>query len=45
MRLARVRGVPLAGETLGFAEIVRGHPACSQVATLDRALPILTRQP
>ena len=40
-----MRGVPLAGEALGFAEIVRGHPACNVVATPDGTLPLLTRRP
>ena len=40
-----VRGVPLAGEALGFAAIVRGHPACNYVATLDRELSLLTGRP
>ena len=43
--LARGRGVPLAGQALRFAEIVRGHLACSQVAIIDRPLPRLTSQP
>ena len=42
MRLTRVRGVPLAGEALGFGDLVGGHPACSWVATPDYALPLLT---
>ena len=42
LRLTRVRGVPLAGEALGFAEIVRGHPACNLVATSDSVASRLT---
>ena len=29
LRLTRVRGGPLAGEALGFGDLVGGHPACS----------------
>ena len=43
-RLTRVRGVPLAGEALGFAAIFRGHPACSCVAIPDGDLSLLTGQ-
>ena len=44
MCLARVRGVPLAGEVLRFGELLRRHPACNFVATLDRPLSHLTGQ-
>ena len=31
----RVRGVPLAGEALGFGDLVGGHPALSALAPPD----------
>ena len=42
LRLTRMRGIPLAGEALRFAEIGRSQLACSEVATLDRRHSILT---
>jgi len=41
----RVRGVPLAGEALGFGNLGGRHQACNYVATLDRVLSLLTGQP
>ena len=42
MRLTRVRGVPLAGEALGFGKLGGGHQACNLVANLDSVLPVPT---
>ena len=42
LRLTRVRGVPLAGEALGFAAIVRGQPTLKAAALLDRTFPLVT---
>ena len=44
LRLTRVRGVPFAGEALGFGALVGGQLARSYVATLDRRLSRLTGQ-
>ena len=35
LRLTRVRGVPLAGEALGFGDLGGGHATCKGVAFLD----------
>jgi len=35
VRLTLVRGVPLAGEALGFGELVGGHPAFNSVEIPD----------
>ena len=32
MRLTRVRGVPLAGEALGFGELGGGHALCNCIS-------------
>ena len=40
--LTRVRGLPLAGEALGFAEIVRSHPVCNYVAIGNSVLSPFT---
>ena len=42
MRLTWMRGVPLAGEALGFGELVWGHMACNFVAIGNRVLALLT---
>ena len=45
MGLARVGGVPFAGEALGFAEIFRGELVCNFVARLDFHVVPFTRWP
>jgi len=42
MRLTRVRGVPLAGEALGFSNLGGVHLAGSSLATVDGVLPVPT---
>ena len=42
LRLTRVRGVPLASETLCFSKLGGVHQACSSVAILDGVLSRLT---
>jgi hypothetical protein len=42
MCLARVRGVPLAGEALRLGDLFGGHPGSSAVASRDCRLSILT---
>ena len=38
MRRTRVRGVPVAGEALGFGDLGGVHRACNCVATVDSVL-------
>ena len=42
LRVTRVRGVPLAGETLRFGKLGGVHQACSSVAILDDVVSRLT---
>ena len=42
MRLAWVRGLPFAGEALGFSNLGGVHLAGSSVATVDGVLPVPT---
>ena len=44
LRLTRVRGVPFAGEALGFGNLPGSHLGCSFVAPLDRCLAVFTRR-
>ena len=49
LRLTRVRGVPLAGEALGFGDLSGGHLACNDVASLTAGVqspaPVERRAP
>ena len=40
--LTRVRGVALAGEALGFGDLIGGHLICNCLASSDRILSVLT---
>ena len=43
LSLARVRGVPLAGEALRFGDLLGGENACNLVASLDCHIVRFTR--
>ena len=44
-RLTRVRGVPLAGEALGFGDLGGGHLTRKAVAGVDGENPLFARSP